>query len=200
MRLNPRTVTVIASFFLCLPMASGQNASPLTTGEKWQNFVDETVSPITLGGGVFNAGFSHLTNSDPRYGRDSGAFAERFGASVADIVSQNFFGDFLLASAFHEDPRYMRKGPPSGVWSRAVYAVSRAVIIRSDAGGNTFNWSNVLGTAMSAGLSNAYYPSPSRTSGAMILRFVTSVAGAGFANLAPEFWPDFKRKVLKLHD
>jgi hypothetical protein len=52
---------------------------------------------------------------------------------------------------------------------------------------------------MSAGLSNAYYPPPSRTGGAMIIHFASSVAGAGFANLAPEFWPDFKRKVFKRH-
>jgi len=162
--------------------------------------VDETVSPITLGAGVFNGGFSHLTNSDPRYGTNSEAFAQRFGASVADIATQNFFGDFLLASAFHEDPHYLRKGAPSSKLSRFGYAISRAVIIRTDAGGNSFNWSNVLGTAMSAGLSNAYYPPPSRTGGAMIIHFATSVAGAGFANLAPEFWPDFKKKVFKRHD
>jgi hypothetical protein len=62
--------------------------------------VAETVNPLTLGGGVFNAGLSHLTNSDPRYGTDSAAFAQRFGASAADITTQNFFGDCLLASAF----------------------------------------------------------------------------------------------------
>jgi len=62
----------------------------------------------------------------------------------------------------------------------------------------SFNWSNVLGTAMSAGLSKAYYPPPSRTGGAMILHFTTSVAGAGLANLAPEFWPDFKQKIRNL--
>jgi hypothetical protein len=83
--------------------------------------------------------------------------------------------------------------------SRFAYAVSRAVVIRTDAGGRSFNWSNVLGTAMSAGLSNAYYPPPSRTGGAMMIHFATSVAGAGFANLAPEFWPDFKKKVFKRH-
>jgi hypothetical protein len=174
--------------------------SHLSVAGKWHNFVAETVSPLTLGAGIFNAGFSHLTNSDPRYGTDSEAFAQRFGASIADIATQNFFGDFVLASAFHEDSRYVRKGVPYSKWSRFVYAVSRAVIIRTDAGGTSFNWSNVLGTAMSAGLSNAYYPAPSRTGGAMIIHFVTSVAGAGFANLAPEFWPDFKKKVFKRHD
>jgi hypothetical protein len=172
---------------------------PLSTAGKWHNFVDETVSPLTLGAGAFNGGLSHITNSDPRYGTDAAAFAQRFGASLADIATQNFFGDFLFASAFHEDPRYVRKGAQYHMWSRVGFAISRAVVIRTDAGGSSFNWSNVLGSAMSAGLSNAYYPPPSRTGGAMVIHFVSSVAGAGFANLAPEFWPDFKQKIFKRH-
>lgn len=173
--------------------------TPLSTAGKWHNFVRETVNPLTLGAGIFNGGLSHITNSDPRYGTNSAAFAQRFGASVADVATQNFFGDFLLASAFHEDPRYVRMGPQNHLLSRVAYAISRAVVIRTDAGGSSFNYSNVVGSAMSAGLSNAYYPPASRTSGAIIIHFVSSVAGAGFANLAPEFWPDFKEKIFKRH-
>jgi hypothetical protein len=33
----------------------------------------------------------------------------------------------------------------------------------------------------------------------MLIHFATSAASAGFANLAPEFWPDFKKKVFKRH-
>lgn len=204
--------TAIATLLLSARSLYGQDTSPngsgggivpspptttrMSVADKWKNFVSETVSLETLGAGVFNGGFSHITNSDPRYGTNSEAFAQRFGASIADIATQNFFGDFMLASAFQEDPRYFRKGPPYSKFSRFGYAVSRAVIIRTDSGGQSFNWSNVLGTAMSAGLSNAYYPPPSRTGGAMLIHFATSVAGAGFANLAPEFWPDFKQKFF----
>ena len=170
----------------------------LTTSGKWHNFVDETASPLTLGATIFNAGVSQVTNSDPRYGLGRPAFGQRIGASAADIASQNFFSDFLLASALHEDTRYFRRGPEYRFWSRVGYAVSRSVVVRKDEGGDTFNWANVTGTAMSVGLSNAYYPSASRTSGAMALHFATSVAGAGFGNLAPEFWPDF-RHWLKRH-
>jgi len=163
----------------------------LTVRQKWRNFTDETVTPLALGAGAFNAAFSQATNSDPRYGVGSIALAQRFGASMGDLASQNFFGDFMLASAFHEDPRYFRLGSEHGFWARFGYAVSRSVVIHKDSGPDTFNWSNVLGTAMSTGLSNAYYPPPSRTSGAMLLHFGTGVAGAGFANLLPEFLPDF---------
>jgi ABC-type transport system substrate-binding protein len=177
---------------------SGQTPPPplSTVGEHWTLFVQETFSPLSAGGTVFNAAFSQLTNSDPRYGRNRTAFAERVGASAADIVTQNFFGDFVVASAFHEDPRYIRLGEEHGLWHRVGYAISRAAVIRTSSGGSSFNWDNFLGSAMSAGFSNLYYPPGSRTGGAMLIHFGTSVADNGFVNLAPEFWPDFRRKVL----
>jgi len=177
--------------------AASQNIR--TTAQKWHNFVHETVAPITPGAGAFNAIFSQLTQTDPQYGKGSAAFAERYGASVADIVSQNFFGDFLVAAAFHEDPRYHRKGPGHSLVYRAGYAISRALVIRkdTDTGGNTFNFDNVLGSALSAGFSNLYYPPPSRTRNAILSHFAIDVADNGFVNLAPEFWADFRDHVLR---
>lgn len=171
--------------------------------EKWDYFIAETAAPFTLGAGAMNAAVSQVTRSAPLYGRHWKAYPKRFGASVGDIVSQNFFGDFLLASAFHEDTRYVREGPSHRLWLRVGYAVSRAVVTRKDSGEPTFNWANVLGTAMSAGLSNAYYPPVSRTPRETLTNWSTSVAGSGMANLMPEFWPDFrqwiKRRFKLLH-
>jgi hypothetical protein len=174
-------------------------ASTLDVRQKWSNFAHETASSLTLGAGVFNAGFSQITDTDPKYGTNSVAFAKRFGASVADIATQNFFGDFVVASTFHEDPRYFRKGRGRSYWYRVGYAISRAVVIRNDHGGDTFNLDNVLGSAASSGFSNLYYPAPSRTGKATLMHFAIDVADNGFVNLAPEFWPDFRDKILKPH-
>ena len=145
----------------------------------------------TLGAGAFNATVSQVTRSAPLYGRHWNAYPRRFGASVTDIASQNFFGDFLLASALHEDTRYVRRGPTHRLLPRIGYAISRAVIVRRDAGGDTFNFANVLGTGMSAGLSNAYYPARSRTVSATLTNWGSSIGSSGLVNLMPEFWPDF---------
>jgi hypothetical protein len=166
----------------------------------WANFSGETFAPLTALGGAFYGTFSQATNSDPRYGVGAEALGERIGASTADIATQNFFGDFVMASALHENVIYMRKGPGyGGIWKRAGYAISRAFIARSDYGGNTFNWSNLTGTAMSTGFSNLYYPPASRTSGAVAIHFGTSLAGTGMVNLFPEFWPDFKAMLQRHH-
>jgi len=43
---------------------------------------------------------------------------------------------------------------------------------------------------MSATLSNAYYPPANRTVGITTANWAAGIAGSGFANLFPEFWPD----------
>jgi hypothetical protein len=172
-----------------------------SVSEKWEYFESETIAPLTLGAGAFNAAVSQETHSAPLYGRHPWptAYPKRFGASVGDIVSQNFFGDFVLASAFHEDTRYRRWGESHKLLPRIEYAISRSLVTRLDSGGATFNWANVLGTAMSAGLSNAYYPARSRTASVALTNWGTSVAGSGLANLLPEFLPDFKRWLKRHH-
>jgi hypothetical protein len=192
----------VAAGLLCAAAIRAQTPdveAPLSVADKWNFFEKETFNPLTVAAGAFNGGVSQALNSDPRYGQDGVAYAQRFGASVADIATQNFFGDFLMASALHEDPRYIRRGPEQGFWERAGYAMSRAVIIRRDSGGDAFNWSNLTGTAMSVGFSNLYYPRGSRNTGSMAIHFATSFGGAGLANLPTEFWPDvrgwFKRHL-----
>ncbi len=160
--------------------------------------MQETFAPLTLEAGAFNAAVSQVTDSTPLYGREFfPSYPARFGSAVGDIISQNFFGDFVLASAFHEDTRYIRRGPSHRLLPRIFYAVSRSVVTRTDSGDPTLNYSNVLGTAMSAALSNAYYPPESRNAHAATVNWVTGVAGAGMANLLPEFWPDFHAWVTR---
>jgi hypothetical protein len=178
-------------------MLDADATSLRSTRAKFDNFRKETVGPLTWGGGAFNALFSQVTDTDPKYGVNRVALGKRFGASLADIASENFFGDFVVASALHEDPRYRRMGEGHSFWHRFGYALSRAVVVRKDNGtGNTFNFDNVLGSAASSAFSNIYYPPASRTRGAFLMHFWTDVADYGFVNLAPEFWPDFKRKVF----
>jgi len=182
-----------------LPDSTTQGAvalAPPSVSEKWNFFVSETVTPFSLVAAGLDATASQLTRSAPLYGKHfwpRAAFPKRFGATLGDDVSQNFFADFLLASAFHEDTRYIRQGPRRKVWPRIGYAISRAVITRTDSGHATFNWANVLGCAMSAGLSNAYYPPLSRTASVGVVNWGTNVAGAGLTNLMPEFGADLGR-------
>jgi hypothetical protein len=192
-------ILVFASALRAQDAETSPPLPPPSVSEKWNLFETETIAPFTLGAGAFNAGVSQITHSAPLYGRHAWpvAYPKRFGASIGDIVSQNFFGDFLLASAFHEDTRYVRRGPSHRLWPRIGYAISRSIVTRTDSGETTFNWANIAGTGMSAALSNAYYPPVSRTVRESATNWGTSIAGSGLANLMPEFLPDFRRWVKR---
>jgi hypothetical protein len=172
------------------------NVAPLTVKQKFGLFAKETFDPFTFAASAAGAALSQIDNDNPKYGRGAGPYAERFGAAMADITTQNFFSDAVLASWLHEDPRYFRRGPEFGVWYRVGYALSRVVVTRTDAGKNRFNYSGVLGTGLGIGLSNAYYPDASVSGREVLSRFGTSFAATALGNLLPEFWPDIHEKLL----
>ena len=169
---------------------------PLTVKQKFSLFARETFDPFTAVSSAAGAALSQIDNDNPKYGHGGGPYAERFGAAVADVTTQNFFSDALLASLLHEDPRYFRRGPEFGVWYRMGYALSRVVITRKDSGAKTFNYSGILGMGMGIGLSNAYYPDSSVNGTEVASRFGTSMVASALSNLLPEFWPDIHQKFF----
>jgi hypothetical protein len=173
-----------------------QETAPLTAKQKFGLFAKETFDPFTFGSAAAGAALSQIHNDDPKYGRGGPAYAERFGAAVGDITTQNFFSGAVLASVLHEDPRYFRRGPEYGVWSRVGYALSRVVVTRTDAGNNRFNYSGMLGMGMGIALSNAYYPESSVNGEEVASRFGTSLLASALGNLLPEFWPDVRQKFF----
>jgi hypothetical protein len=171
---------------------------PLRPREKWYLFVKESVDPYSFLTAAAGAGISQWHNDDPKYGVGAAAYGQRFGAAQADLTSQNFFQDGVLATLFHEDPRYFRKGPGTTVLRRIVYAMSRAAITRRDSGKNRFNFSGILGMEMGIALSNAYYPSKSVNGQEVAERTLTSFSASALGNLLPEFWPDVREKWNRL--
>ena len=170
---------------------------PLRVRDKWKLFVKETLDPYTFASEAAGAGISQWHNDDPKYGNGFKPYLQRFGAAQADMTSQNFFSDAILASWFREDPRYFRQGPGKSVIHRIGYSLSRVVVTRRDSGKDAFNFSNVLGTGMGIALSNAYYPPKSVSDKEMESRLITSFASSALGNLLPEFWPDIKSKLAK---
>ena len=173
--------------------------APLTVRQKWALALRETIDPFNIANAVVGSGFSQMGNQTPKYGEGGGAFAARFGAAWADLATQNFFSAGLFASVLHQDPRYYRRGPQSGVLKRVAYSVSRVVVTRDDSGHNTFNSSGVFGMVMGIGASNVYYPAASIRGEVMVARLSTSVTSSVIGNLTAEFWPDIQKKFFHKH-
>jgi hypothetical protein len=84
-----------------------------------------------------------------------------------------------------------------GFLRRTEYALSRTFLTKNDCGKTTFNWSEVAGNGLEAGLSNAYYPPQERGAGQTLRGWGTQMESAALNNIVKEFWPDIRRKILR---
>ena len=159
--------------------------------------VRETIDPYTFASAAAGAAISQVSDRDPKYGRGLEPYMQRFGAAQADVATQNFFSDAVLASHLREDPRYFRKGKGNSMLRWIGYALSRTAITRTDSGRESFNFSGILGMGMGIALSDAYYPRQSVGGRELESRVITSVASSALGNLLPEFWPDIKEKLAR---
>ena len=135
-------------------------------------------------------------DSYPELGRGFTAYGRYYWRGFLDQVSGTYFTEAIVPAITHEDPRYytMENG---GFGRRLAYALERVVVTKTDSGGESFNWSEVGGNALEAALSTAYYPEQERTAAKTAENFGTQIESAALNNIAKEFWPDFRRKVLR---
>jgi len=167
----------------------------LTAGEKFQFFVQDTNSPFTFAAAGVAAGIGQATNTTPGFGQGWNGFGRRYGAALADSGTHAFFSKFLIPVLAHQDPRYKRNGrEPFG--ARVLDALSQIVEIDDDDGETQFNYSQILGTAASASLSNTYYPQSSRGFKRTGERTVTRLGAEAGLNVVREFLPDVKRAIF----
>jgi hypothetical protein len=172
-----------------------QDAAPLTPGEKFHLMRKSAFDPVELGLVAAQAGISQATDEFPGYGQGAAGYGKRFGATLADEVSSGFFSNFFWPVLLKEDPRYFRLGEGSA-GHRIKYAVAQEFVCRTDSGGRSFSFSNVLGAFSSGGLSNVYYPASDRGLGLTMSRSTIALAYGTLGGLIDEFYPDIARKLF----
>jgi hypothetical protein len=130
----------------------------------------------------------------PNYRLGPQGYGERFGANLASGASEAFFGNAVLPSLFHQDPRYFYRG--SGTkGSRAWHAILAPFVCQGDNGKLQPNYSQWGGSLISASLSNTYYPGSNRGAGLVFRNFGTSMGLHVVLGLAQEFiLPKFTSK------
>lgn len=66
-------------------------------------------------------------------------------------------------------------------------------------GHDSFNFSEILGRGISQDISAFYYPSQTRTAGAIATKFGWALGRDALTNVFREFWPDIAVHVLHRH-
>jgi hypothetical protein len=144
------------------------------------------------------AGVAQASASVPEFGQGAAGYGRYYWHSLADEISGNFLTEFIMPAATHEDPRYYTRGHGTFL-HRTGYALSRLVITRTDSGRSTFNFSEILGNGVGAGLSNLYYPASERNWIKTRQKWTLQVGLDGVSNVVKEFWPDISAALSRKH-
>jgi hypothetical protein len=152
--------------------------------------------PLFFVGGAY-AGLYQLENSHPQFGQGTVGYFKRLGTSYADQVIGNMMTEGIMPILLHEDPRYFRIGRGTK-WHRTGYALSRIFVTRTDTGAATFNFAEVLGNGIAAGIGLSYYQD-SRDPKDYLQNWGTQLATDAISQVLKEFWPDIKHHYFKKH-
>jgi hypothetical protein len=171
--------------------------TPITSKQKLTIATKDTIDyPLFLLGGAF-AGLAQVFDEHPRFGQGMVGFAHRYGTAYADQAIGNYMTEGFLPVLFHEDPRYFRRGH-GPKWGRAGYAASRIFVTKTDSGASTFNFSEVVGNGIAAGVGNAYYPGETHLLD-NLSRLGQNLATDAISQVLKEFWPDIKKRYWFHH-
>jgi hypothetical protein len=205
--------------FLALPnfltLENAGNVPPLTTGQKFKVVARGSFDKIEFPWYGVLSGISQAENSEPGYGQGWEGYGKRYASAFADGTIENFMTSALLPSILHQDPRFFQSSE-GGFGHRAGYAISRIFVTRTDSGHSQFNYSEIVGSALSAAIStNTYHPRSFVTTRfnptTDTLTYVYNASSRTLPNTASvwgtqvlydtitivikEFWPDVHRKM-----
>ena len=168
---------------------------PLSVKEKfWLATKDSFDYSSFVTAGII-AGFGQARNSTPEFGQGAKGYGRYYWHAVADQAVGNYFTEAIMPAIMREDPRYYTLGNGSFL-KRTGYALSRLVVTRTNSGGRSFNFSEIVGNGAGAGVSNLYYPSGERTWTKTGQKWVEQIGLDGAFNILKEFWPDINQRVF----
>lgn len=177
-----RVVGIIPNFYTTYDW----DAPPLQAKQKFKLGLRSVFDPVSFLTVAGIAGAEQYQNIFPAYGGGIEGYGKRYGAALATHTSADMLSRAILPSIFHQDPRYFYKGKGS-IRSRALYAISAAVMTRDDDGRWRPNYSHMLGNFSAAAISNLYYPASDRGASLVFFNGLSDTAGDAAANLLREF-------------
>jgi len=198
-KLEKETGTVNDRIFEVLPnYGTVENANELPALASGQKFRLATASVFDWAAYPFNgalAAISQAQNSPKQWGQGWGAYGKRYGASFADNSIGTYMTTAVFPSLLHEDPRYYQLGKGRFI-HRAYHGINRLFVTRTDSGYDHFNYSESVGNAVAAAISNIYHVPSDRTASRNAKTFAFLILYDGLSNELKEFWPDIRRKVF----
>lgn len=176
-------------------VSTDEKLPPETIKDKFMSATEDSFDYSSIFFPAVIALYNMDERTTPQFHEGAAGYARYFWHSAVDQTSENYMVEFILPTFTHEDSRYYTLGR-GGFFKRTGYALSRAVVTRSNSGTEVFNISEIFGAGASAGVSNLYYPSASRSVGNTMSEWVEDVGIDAGTFWFREFWPDINRHVF----
>jgi hypothetical protein len=180
-------------------VSAGVQFTPLTAHQKFVLAFHDSFDYSSFTWTAIEVAQGLAVNSDPEFRHGTAGYGRYYWHDYVDGVSGTYFTEAIVPALTHEDPRYFTLGH-GGILRRTEYALTRTLITRDDSGRWGFNWSEVGGNALEATLSNAYYPAGDRGVSQTLQNWGVQMESAALNNIAKEFWPDIRHKILRQKD
>ena len=171
----------------------GGEYQPISAKEKFKLGALDAFDPYSFPIAGVLAGIAQADDEDHAWGQGLKGYGKRYAAGYGDAITGSFMTTGVFPSILHEDPRYYRKGS-GGFWPRTGYAFKRLLVIRTDSGGTTFNFSEFGGNATAGALSLTWHSAEERNFESFVSGFYTQVSIDLVSNMLKEFWPDLRHK------
>lgn len=189
--INHRLLGVVTNY---TTVETEDHIGRLSAGTKFRLTAKTMTDPVTVSFIGAVALLGQARNSDPTYGQGFAGYDKRFATFYADTGIGTLMTSSVFPTVLHQDPRYFQLGE-GGFRRRMLHAMGSIIVARSDAGETQFNYSQVLGNAVAAGISNTYHPESQRTLGHTLSIWGSDTGVNMLCNIAKEFWPDVRRKL-----
>lgn len=173
----------------------GEKLPPETVKEKFLDATEDSFDYSSIFFPAVIAAYNMHERTTPEFHEGAAGYARYFWHSAVDQTSENYMVEFIFPTFTREDARYYTLGH-GGFFKRTGYALSRAVVTRSNSGAAVFNISEVFGAGAASGISNLYYPSASRSLGNTVSEWAEDVGIDAGSFWFREFWPDINRRLF----
>jgi len=193
---NPQTNRILEIIPNFRAISTDEKLPPQSVKEKFLTCTEDSFDYSSIFVPVMLAGYSMATRATPEFGSGGVGYSRYLWHTAVDQTSENYMVEFFVPVLTREDTRYYTLGR-GGFFKRAGYALSRAVVTRSDSGRDVFNLSEVVGAGAAAGLSTLYYPSRERSLANTGTEWGVDIAVDAMAFVAKEFWPDINHWLTR---
>lgn len=193
------TAPLVAQSPMNLPAQIGatQSAQPFTVAEKFDYRIVQSFGARGFAGAALGAAIGQGLDSPGEWGEGFAGFGKRYASSLGGNLTRQSM-EFVLESAFHEDPRYF-PSEEKGFKARIKNVLLQTVVARTDSQGHRFAYGRMISAFSNAQLINTWQPASTGSVGDGFLRGFTTLAGDLGYNFLQEFVPFMRPHTLRHH-